>query len=1092
MTVADQTTPGSTSWHRALRLGERATTAPYGARRPTPDLSGFADVLNVPVDGAELPRAAGMFGLGVDDLLRPPVPNDPTEPSWLRDMTAARAYPGPPEPWMVTDGQLGLLRLVGPYVRAFQRQLHNLVADALPAGESRQRLSGLPALLAAQWPAEQLSTALGPTMVLELNVARVRGELAGDTPEARFADFVRRLDMAADEFWVEYPVLLRYLHDVFQGWVESRTAFARHLVQDLPLLDGTFGDDASLGDCQAVEFGAGDRHRGGRSVAIVSFAGGRVVYKPRSLAVDEAWHAVVAWFNGRGPRHDLVTPVVVSPPSTGDRGWAGFIAAGECADRGEAQAHYWRTGALLALLYAVRATDAHTENLIAAGPYPVLVDLETLLHPAPARPAMPWNDPAAAAIAGGVTSIGLLPRKLFVPGERGLAVLDFSAIGVPERQLTPFTVPTPTDAGTDAMRLVDQRAPVAVNGASRLRVAGRLADPRHYQQDVLDGFSWAYQAICADRDAWLGAGGLLDRFATVPVRYISRPTSYYARLLGQSLHPDYLRNAADRDRTFFRLAFGVDPGSLSERLVVSEFADLRAGDIPYFAARPDSRDLWNSRGERIPDALDRPSLAEVTEHVRGLGEPDLAAQTLLIRQAFASLQSGPVSTLAPPVPSPLVNAPLSPAEAHELAAMLARRVCASAVRLGTDIGWITMRLIEDVHWAVDAAPADLYSGVAGIGLFLSTVAALTGDPEIAETALAAAEAVAARAHLVGGEIAREVTRRGTLPPLLRRTADAGVFGMFGGTMYYLTHAGALHHRPDFLDAAEALLPVLRRYVADDPSADLVSGAAGAIVAALVLDRTRPSDEAVDVAVAAGRRLLDTAVAARGGLAWPARFDHSPLTGMAHGAAGVAFALARLDRLVPGLGFAEAVAGALRYERAVRDDTAGTWPDLRDQARGGGGVPLVAWCHGAAGIGLSRFAVLDHPGLSDLHAGAADDLAVAERAVWRNLVSTDADAQPMLVGLGTDAPCHGTLGNLELPLTLARRRGDDEAVRRCLTLAQTVARDGLQRGWRTGVPGVEDIPGLMYGLAGIGYQFLRLVDPGLPSLLLLDPPVGSRG
>ena len=38
---------------------------------------------------------------------------------------------------------------------------------------------------------------------------------------------------------------------------------------------------------------------------------------------------------------------------------------------------YRRQGALLALLYALEATDFHAENLIASGEFPVLIDLET-------------------------------------------------------------------------------------------------------------------------------------------------------------------------------------------------------------------------------------------------------------------------------------------------------------------------------------------------------------------------------------------------------------------------------------------------------------------------------------------------------------------------------------------------------------------------------------------------------------------------------------------------------------------------------------------------------------------------------------------
>ncbi|NEE32664.1 DUF4135 domain-containing protein, partial [Streptomyces sp. SID7982] len=84
---------------------------------------------------------------------------------------------------------------------------------------------------------------------------------------------------------------------------------------------------------------------------------------------------------------------------------------------------YRRQGALLALLHALDGTDLHHENLIACGPHPVLVDVETLFHPplGPARSA----DPAARALHDSVHRVGLLPQLLV--GDT--TALDMSAIG---------------------------------------------------------------------------------------------------------------------------------------------------------------------------------------------------------------------------------------------------------------------------------------------------------------------------------------------------------------------------------------------------------------------------------------------------------------------------------------------------------------------------------------------------------------------------------------------------------------------------------------------------------------------------------------
>ena len=92
-------------------------------------------------------------------------------------------------------------------------------------------------------------------------------------------------------------------------------------------------------------------------------------------------------------------------------------------------------------------------------------------------------------------------------------------------------------------------------------------------------------------------------------------------------------------------------------------------------------------------------------------------------------------------------------------------------------------------------------------------------------------------------------------------------------------------------------------------------------------------------------------------------------------------------------------------------------------------------------------------------------------------------------------CHGDLGNLEL-LLQARRilggpRWEDEIRRRTATVLASIETNG----WRSGVAFGVETPGLMVGLAGIGYELLRLAEPEhVPSVLVLEPPpsFSSRG
>ena len=95
----------------------------------------------------------------------------------------------------------------------------------------------------------------------------------------------------------------------------------------------------------------------------------RVVYKPRSLAVDRHFHELVAWINARGQTPPLRA---VQAISVDDHGWAEFVANTPCATRDGGRALLRAFGAYLAVLHALNATDFHYENVIASGEYPML------------------------------------------------------------------------------------------------------------------------------------------------------------------------------------------------------------------------------------------------------------------------------------------------------------------------------------------------------------------------------------------------------------------------------------------------------------------------------------------------------------------------------------------------------------------------------------------------------------------------------------------------------------------------------------------------------------------------------------------------
>lgn len=231
------------------------------------------------------------------------------------------------------------------------------------------------------------------TFVLELNIARLQGRLEGETPEARFAHFIHLLCRGQIcSVLTEYPVLARQLCLTVEHWVQYGLEFLEHLCEDWRDLCTMFSPESGPGPLTKVRMGAGDTHRAGRSVLLLHFRDGlRLVYKPKSLAIDVHFQELLAWLNACGYSPALATMKILA---RGEHGWSEYIAAHDCTSEEEVRRFYERQGAYLALLSTLEAIDFHSENLIAAGEYPMLIDLEALFHPrtSPARIKHPALD----------------------------------------------------------------------------------------------------------------------------------------------------------------------------------------------------------------------------------------------------------------------------------------------------------------------------------------------------------------------------------------------------------------------------------------------------------------------------------------------------------------------------------------------------------------------------------------------------------------------------------------------------------------------------------------------------------------------------
>jgi lantibiotic modifying enzyme len=294
------------------------------------------------------------------------------------------------------------------------------------------------------------------------------------------------------------------------------------------------------------------------------------------------------------------------------------------------------------------------------------------------------------------------------------------------------------------------------------------------------------------------------------------------------------------------------------------------------------------------------------------------------------------------------------------------------------------------------------------------------------------------AELSGIHRYAEVARRaiGAVPQLLDMVAGrpdlvpvigSGALQGFGGIAYALARLGTLLGDSEAHQWARACAEHAAHADLAGGPVDWATGSAGCLAALSAVQRElgESADGAIGLlARECAERLVEQDDVADG-------------RGFAFGAAGTAWALAQ----VADLGFAGAAQAALA--RATTDDAHG-------------------WCSGLAGTAIAQAAV--EPGQLD----STTLWALAERPVLRDL-----------------SLCHGELGITEALTVLAAQMPAAAALRR---RRAGLALDAIERyGRGCATPGEVSTPGLLHGLAGIGYGLLRLgFADRVPSVLLLEP------
>jgi type 2 lantibiotic biosynthesis protein LanM len=903
-------------------------------------------------------------------------------------------------------------------------------------------------------------------LLLELNAARLSGRLTAADSAARWDEWIA--DSSRPGYWESltdhYPTLLVRLHTVIGHACDAGLTAARRFAADRTALAGLPG--AGGGALTGITFGAGDTHRGGQSVALVTTTTGRTVYKPRPVEVDARLAGLLRVITADDPPGTRIrVPQVLVRPQYG---WAEHVQHRYCADEAELDAYYRGIGHWLAVMSLLGGSDLHAENVIAVGPVPIVVDCETLFTPrTPGKPSGCGEaaDRAAELLADSVLRIGLLPGRGKALGWRGV---DLSGVGALPGQQPLVPTPVIADAGTDLAHIDYAMMPITTsdNHPSPEPELG------HYWGRVIEGFTdLAARLHRLDRSGDLAEP--LAAFAESPIRVVMRATETYQELGRMLWHPVSLHDeptAVERARGLLaKHAENVASAPGDPTVIGAEIAELLDGDVPVFTTTPGHGTMTGPHGtvfgparDLITDALDRWRTDDTT----------LDRQVIQGTLVSAYLNEGWLPDRDPMRPVH-VTADRLDRRRRDQAATLMRELRDAAIRAQDRTATWIAPVLDFTGWSIQPMAGDLYSGLSGTAVLLAAYRF--------EVAHGRADAVPGLDELLADtlnslRLPEDRTERDRASGLAIRPDSPGGYIGIGSRIWawlLLGRLGIPGLRPDQATArARQLALLLPESVDADDVHDLFRGMAGAVVPLLRLAERTHEDAWSALAADIGTRLVDAAHISAGTACWRNSLLPEGIGGMAHGATGIGWALARLAsapaiRAETGTGtsaIGRTAAAAFAFEEHTYDPELAGWIDLRVPGHTG-----AAWCHGAVGIGV-----------------AAADLLEQDEDRWRDVLRRAA-ASCWRDGRGWNHTlCHGDSGVWEvLDHALAHGvapAGVDRATRDAHLLSSLE-----EFGPISGMARDTFAPGLLPGVGGIAYQLLRMhPDSPLPSLLLPDP------
>lgn len=559
-----------------------------------------------------------------------------------------------------------------------------------------------------------------------------------------------------------------------------------------------------------------------------------------------------------------------------------------------------------------------------------------------------------------------------------------------------------------------------------------------YDKELIEGFQKAYDFLYQKKDVLQKR--LSDIFQDAMLRIILRPTNVYSRMLYHSLDGQFLKDGftysveMERFAPAYLIKVGEDKVKRLWPVFLAEREALEGRDIPIFYGYVDQRHIRSNDTILCRDYFAHSAMERVWNNLQKLDESDRDRQLDFISESLKIYLHG-CHNEGEKVTVSFQAVPEDKKKEEKLlleARTIYEEIVSQAVKLdekNNSWSWISYQhdLIHERTF-ISQSRSTLYDGLFGIALFAAALSSVTKEEKIREWSL----------QLLKPFLDNLKNQVYPMPVYRIPTGlGSGLGGMFQAMLLIGDYTKEKYLQQEVLYLVEK---ITEDQLKKDKYLNIYNGVAGLIPGLLNCYERTGQKQSLELAKICGKKIIK---------------DNSKVkkNGWGDGKAGLAYALAKLYQHTK-----EAEIHASLLE--IANEAKSWYADL--QLKGEKGMLQGSLCSGMTGLGFL--------GLALREAG------VAEVGLDLEMIIREVQEYPLDYG---DHFCCGNSGRLDFLLEAGLRLNKPELVRQVnQDIGRILARKNALGHYQiTGIQAeAVNNPSFFQGLSGIGYMFLRNLEP----------------